>query len=84
MRALLAAAIVAALVAPAAAGDNYDHRLEAQVKKIVAARIGDIRGTLPYDRTIVFPAPEQVSESPSFRTVQSLPVSVEPHFQVIE
>jgi hypothetical protein len=84
MKRFLAAAMLSALVSPAVAGDNYDHRLEGQIKRIVAAKIGDIRGTLPYDRIMVFPAVEQVSESPSFRTLQSIPVSARPHFQVIE
>jgi hypothetical protein len=85
MKGLLAATILAALVSPAAADNyNYDHRLEAQVKRIVAARIGGIRGTLPYDKVMVFPSADQVSESPSIRTLQSIPVSATPHFQVIE
>ncbi|MGN6470873.1 MAG: hypothetical protein ACTHLC_14970 [Rhizobiaceae bacterium] len=84
MKLVLAAAMLAALVSPAVAGDHYDRQLEAQVKRIVAAKIGEIRGTLPYDKVLVFPAAEQVSESPSIRTLQSLPVSAEPYFQVIE
>lgn len=84
MKCLLAAAMLGALVSPAAAADNYDHRLEAQVKRIVAARIGDIRGTLSYDKVMVFPSADQVSESPSIRTLQSIPASATPHFQVIE
>jgi hypothetical protein len=84
MKVILAAAMLAGLVSPAIAGGDYDHRLEDQVKRIVATKIGDIRGTLAYDKVIVFPAADQVSESPSFRTVQSIPVSSRPHFQVIE
>jgi hypothetical protein len=84
MKVILAAATLAALVSPAIAGGAYDHWLEDQVKRIVAAKIGDIRGALPYDKVIVFPPADQVSESPSFRTVQSIPVRARPHFQVIE
>ena len=84
MRYLLAAAMLAVFVSPSIAVERYDHRLEDQVKRIVAASIGDIRGTLPYDKVMVFPAADEVSESPSFRTLQSIPVSVKPHFQVIE
>ena len=84
MKVILAAAMLAAFVSPAVAGDSYDHQLEAQVRRIVAAKIGDIRGTLSYNKIIVFPKGEQVFESPSFRTVQSVPVSAKPHFQVIE
>jgi hypothetical protein len=84
MKFVLTAAMLAALVSPAVAGDNYDRQLEAHVKRIVAAKIGEIRGTLPYDKVLVFPAAEQVSESPSIRTLQSLPVSAESYFQVIE
>jgi hypothetical protein len=54
------------------------------VKQIVAAKIGDIRGTLPYDRIMVFPAVDQGTEGSSFQTLQSLPRTGEPHFQVIE
>jgi hypothetical protein len=84
MRCLLVAAMLAALVWPAGAGQRYDHKLEEQVKQIVAAKIGDIRGTLPYDKIIVFPAVDPVSEGPSFQSLQSLPRTGEPHFQVIE
>jgi hypothetical protein len=84
MRCLLAAAILGALVSPAAAGVRYDHKLEEQVKQIVAAKIGDIRGTLAYDQIMVFPAVDRASEGPSFQTLQSLPRSGEPYFQVIE
>ena len=84
MRCLLAAAMLGALVWPAAAGVRYDHKLEEQVKQIVAAKIGDIRGTLAYDKIMVFPALDRVSEGPSFQTLQSLPKAGEPHFQVIE
>jgi hypothetical protein len=84
MKIILAAAMLAAFVSPAVAGHGYDHQLEAQVKRIVAAKIGDIRGTLSYDKVIVFPTAEQVFESPSIRTLQSMPVSSKPHFQVID
>jgi hypothetical protein len=84
MRHLLAAATLAASISPAIAGVNYDHRLEEQVKRIVAASIGDIRGTLPFDKVMVFPATGQVSESPSFQTVPPMPVGGKPHFQVID
>jgi hypothetical protein len=84
MRHLLAAAALAASVSPVVAGVNYDHRLEEQVKRIVAARIGDIRGPLPFDKVMVFPATGQVSESPSFQTVPPMPVGGKPHFQVID
>jgi len=84
MKVLVAVATLGALVCPSVAGQDYDHRLEAQMQHLVASKIGDIRGTLPYDRIIVFPAPEQVSETPSFRTIQSIPVSAKPHFQTIE
>jgi hypothetical protein len=85
MRCFLAAAMLVALVWPAgAAQQRYDHKLEEQVKQIIAAKIGDIRGTLPYDRIMVFPAVDQGTEGRSFQTLQSLPRTGEPHFQVIE
>jgi hypothetical protein len=84
MRCVLAAAMLAALVSPAGAVQRYDQKLEAQVKQIVAAKIGDIRGTLPYDKIMVFPAVDRVSDGPSFQTLQSLPQTGEPHFRVIE
>ena len=84
MRCLLAAAMLGTLVWPAAAGVRYDHKLEEQVKQIIAAKIGDIRGTLPYDKIMVFPAVDQGTEGRSFQTLQSLPRTGEPHFQVIE
>jgi hypothetical protein len=84
MKRLLAAAMLAAFVWPATAAPRYDLKLEAQVKQIVAARIGDIRGTLPYDKIMVFPAVDQASEGPSFQTPQSLPRTGKSHFQVIE
>jgi hypothetical protein len=84
MKCLLAAAMLAALGSPAGAAQRYDHKLEAQVKQIVAANIGDIRGTLPYDRIMVFPAVDQLAESPSIRALPSMPVSSKPHFQVID
>lgn len=84
MRCLLAVAILGTLVSPAGAVQRYDQKLEAQVKQIIAAKIGDIRGTLAYDKILVFPEVDRVSEAPSFQTLQSLPRSGEPHFQVIE
>jgi hypothetical protein len=84
MKCLLAAAMLAALVSSAGAVQRYDHKLEAQVKQIIAAKIGDIRGTLPYDRIMVFPAVDQLAESPSIRSLPAKPVSSKPHFQVID
>jgi hypothetical protein len=84
MKCLLVAAMLAALVWPAGAAQRYDRKLEEQVKQIVAAKIGDIRGTLPYDRIMVFPAVDQGTEESSFQTLQSLPRTGEPHFQIIE
>jgi hypothetical protein len=84
MRCLLAAAMLAALVWPAGAVQRYDRKLEEQVKQIIAAKIGDIRGTLPYDKIIVFPVVDQGTEGLSFQTLQSLPRTGQPHFQVID
>jgi hypothetical protein len=84
MRCLLAAAMLAAPIWPAGAAQRYDHKLEEQVKQIIAAKIGDIRGTLPYNKIMVFPAVDQGTEGPSFQTLQSLPWTGEPHFQVID
>jgi hypothetical protein len=76
--------MLAALVSPAGAVQRYDQKLEAQVKQIVAAKIGDIRGTLAYDKIMVFPVVDRVSEGPSFQTLQSLPQTDKPYFQVLE
>jgi len=84
MKYLLAAAMLAALVSSAGAAQRYDHKLEAQVKQIIAAKIGDIRGTLPYDKIVVFPAADQLAESPSIRALPSMPVDSTPHFQVFD
>ena len=84
MRCLLAAVMLAAFVWPAGAAKRYDRKLEEQVKRIVAAKIGDIRGTLSYDRIIYFPAVEPDPDSASIRIHPSMPISGGKHFQASE
>ncbi len=84
MRLFLMTAALAAFVSPTYAADGYDHRLEQQVKQIVAAKIGKIRGGLSYDKVLVFPMTEDQPQSRSFQTLRAVPVTGKPHFQVIE
>ena len=58
IRLLSGAALLAAFAAPAAAEPRYDIKLEKAVMKIVAARIGDIRGGFSYEKMPEFVAPE--------------------------
>ena len=49
MKALVCAALAIALMGPATAQSRYDRKLEEAVIAIVAARIGDIRGSFAFD-----------------------------------
>jgi hypothetical protein len=83
MKYLVAVAMSAAILAPARSADRYDRKLEEQVLRIVAENIGDIRGTLSYDKVMVFTAVDRTG-SPSFQALRTLQATGEPHFQVIE
>jgi hypothetical protein len=53
MRTFLAGAmLLAALAVPAAAETRYDVKLEQAVMDIVAGKMGDIRGTISYQRKL--------------------------------
>ena len=49
MKALVCAALAIALMGPATAQSRYDRKLEEAVIAIVAAKIGDIRGSFAFD-----------------------------------
>jgi len=54
---LLAALSLALFTLPASAGDQYDRTLEEAAIRIVAAKIGDIRGGFAIDQQPVFVQP---------------------------
>ncbi len=49
MKALVCAALAIALAGPSTAQSRYDRKLEEAVMAIVAAKIGDIRGSFAFD-----------------------------------
>jgi hypothetical protein len=49
MRALLCAILAIALVGPVTAQSRYDRKLEEAAMAIIAAKIGDIRGSFAFD-----------------------------------
>lgn len=51
---LSAAAVLAMLAMPSAAGIRYDHKLEQAAMKIVAGKIGDIRGSFSHGQKVKF------------------------------
>lgn len=65
IRLLSGAAFLAAMTAAAAAGPRHDVRLEQAVMKIVAKKIGEIRGGFSHQETPVFIRTAAVSASVS-------------------
>lgn len=53
MKIVLAGLVLAATLAPAAAEVKHDRKLEQAVMDIVATKMGDLRGALPWTSTVV-------------------------------
>lgn len=62
---------LAAALTPALAEQRYDRRLEAAAIRIVAAKMGDLRGGFGLDERPVFVAPIGVAPSPPVSLLSS-------------